>query len=49
LITEHLSFTFAFILNAILVLLVGIIVFVYRRRIRKAYRIYTRRDLNEVR
>jgi MFS family permease len=42
--TEHLGVTWAFILNAVVVLLVGLVVFLYRKRISARYRIYKRQN-----
>lgn len=45
--TEHLGVTWSFILNAAIVLLMGLLVFLYRRRIAARYRLYKRQNGGE--
>ena len=41
---EHLGITWSFVLNALIVLLVGLLVFLYRKRIRARYKMYKRQN-----
>lgn len=43
--TEHLGITYAFIINAVIVLLMGLLVFLYRKRIVARYRLYKRKNV----
>lgn len=42
---EHLGITWSFVLNAVVVLLMGLLVFLYRQRIVARYRLYRRRNV----
>lgn len=42
--TEHLGVTWSFVINAIIVMLFGILVFMYRNRIKERYRAYKKAD-----